>query len=97
MPAGEAVQRLAGGKILNATWRLKVMLWVLRIRCFAMGADPSNARRTGQIISINLSGRRGPLHTALLPSESFGYVLTSIDRFDCYRPEPQFSGRIRIR
>ncbi len=37
--------------------RLKAMLWV---RCLAMGGYPSNAQRTGQIIS----DPRSPLHTA---------------------------------
>ena len=37
------------------------MLWVRWVRCFAMCVDPSNARRTGQINSIQLSDPRGPL------------------------------------
>ena len=52
-----AVERLASEILLNDL-RLKAMLWV---RCIAMDVDPSNARHTGQIISIHLSGPSGPL------------------------------------
>ena len=40
------------------------MLWVRWVRCLAMGVDPSNARRSGQIISSHMSGSRGPLHVS---------------------------------
>ena len=55
--ARQAVKRLASQIHLD-TWRLNAVLWVRR---FVMGVDPSNARCTGQINSIQLSDPRGSL------------------------------------
>ena len=60
--------------------RLKAMPW---LRCFAMGVDPSNARRTGQIISSRLSDLRGPLQSGALRDAPEADFLPGIGEAAC--------------